>query len=146
MACINLFVYGSLLTGSGLPHIDRLLPGLGDELGGAVMRGRLYLLDGYPGALPSHRRCDAVFGAVIRLRDFGRVIRRLDEYEAYYPAHPARSEFIRTRTVVTLVSTERRVPAWVYLYNGSIKGRRRIRGGDYRRIYTGGVALRRPLP
>lgn len=131
MSPTYLFVYGSLLTGSGLPVVDRLLPWYGDDLGAAAMRGRLYRLSGYPGALPFGGRGDRVFGRVFRLRGFRRVIRRLDAYEAYFPQRPAASEFIRAVTVVTLLDPGRRVPAWVYLYNGSVRGRRRIYSGDY---------------
>lgn len=127
----HLFVYGSLLTGSGLPTVDGLLPGHADDLGAAAMRGRLYQLSGYPGALPFGGRGDRVFGRVFRLRDFRRVMRRLDAYEAYFPQRPAASEYIRAMTVVTLLDSGRRMPAWVYLYNGSVRGRRRIHSGDY---------------
>lgn len=131
MSLPALFIYGSLLTGSGLPAVDRLLPKYSRCLGAAVMRGRLYLLDGYPGALPSFRCQDRVLGRVVRLRDAERVIRRLDDYEDFRRDRPKRGEFIRARTVVTLLSSGRRLPVWVYLYNGCVKDKRRIPEGDY---------------
>lgn len=126
-----LFAYGSLLTGSGLPRVDDLLAAHADDLGAAVMRGRLYLMTGYPGAVPSCHAGEWISGRVFRVRDFSRLIRRLDAYEDYFPARPAASEFVRARSVAMLRATGRRVPVWVYLYNRRVNGRRRLYDGDY---------------
>lgn len=131
MASPALFIYGSLLTRGAGPSVNRLLARHGRCLGDGHMRGRLYQLNGYPGAVVSPRREDKVFGKVIRLRNVSRVTAALDAYEAYLPDRPRASEFIRTRTMVTLAHSGRRLPAWVYLYNGSIRYKRRIATGRY---------------
>lgn len=126
-----LFIYGSLLTGSGGKRLDRLLAKHGHPVAGGYVRARLYRLEGYPGAVPSSSKAHKVYGRVLRLRNFDNVIRVLDKYEAYTAGNPGRSEFRRARTSVVLIPSGKRLPAWIYFYNRSTKSKPRIATGDY---------------
>ena len=89
------------------------------------------MLDGYPGAVPSPTGGDNVYGKVFRILNVDKVMREVDEYEAYFHNNPRRSEFIRARTSVVLSPSQKRIQAWVYWYNGAVKNRQRITAGDY---------------
>lgn len=126
-----LFAYGSLLTGDGPAVVHQILSRDARLMSNGYIQGRLYMLDGYPGAVPSPTGKDRIYGKVFRLLNPGKVMGVLDGYEAYFPDNPRRSEFIRARTSVVLTLARKRVQAWVYWYNGVVKTRQRIATGDY---------------
>jgi len=126
-----IFAYGSLLTGDGPDQVHQVLSRYTRLLSDAYIHGRLYMLDGYPGAVPSLIGKERVYGKVFRLLNSDKVIDTLDEYEDYFPDAPRRSEFIRARTSAVLMPSHKRTQAWVYWYNAAIKTRQRIATGDY---------------
>ncbi len=126
-----LFAYGSLLTADASDHIQSVLSNYCRLLGNGCIQGRLYMLDGYPGAVPSLSSKDRIFGTVYRLLNVREVLRVLDEYEAYALDNPSGSEYIRARTSVVMMHPQKRIPAWVYWYNGEITTRPRISSGNY---------------
>lgn len=71
-----------------------------------------------------------VRGEVYALRDLGVTLARLDEYEGCGPNASRPHEFQRVERVAVLDSGAA-VRVWVYLYRGSIAGRREIPSGDY---------------
>ena len=131
-----LFAYGSLLTGDAPAQVLNALSRHGRVIGEGHIQGRLYMLDGYPGAVSALSSNNRVFGRVYRLLNLREVLRVLDEYEAYNSNDHQRSEFIRTRTSVVLSPSQKRIPAWVYWYNGEIKNRSHIPSGDYKSYRT----------
>lgn len=125
-----LFVYGTLLTGSGRRWLDaavRRLP----MLGRGWIQARLYELGAYPGAVRSERPTERVHGILLLLPRWGGLLRTLDRYEAYHPAGPHRSEFCRTRVTAHIQPGDRAVSCWAYLYCGRLIHRPRLRSGDY---------------
>ncbi len=106
-------------------------------MGEASFRGRLYNLGGYPGAVPSDESSDIVKGELHHLHESGRVFRDLDQYEGCGPAQPPPTDFRRQRVVVDLVSSSKKVTAWIYLYNHPTGRLRVIPSGDYLKFWKG---------
>jgi gamma-glutamylcyclotransferase (GGCT)/AIG2-like uncharacterized protein YtfP len=123
----KIFVYGTLMK----RHIGSVnIVGEGEMcfVGNGKIEGELYDLGGYPGAV--EKNGTYVYGEVIEVKDSD-VIRRLDEYEEFDHKNPKNSLFIRRRLKVTM-ARGKTVSAFVYLYNGSIKGLRKIASGRWK--------------
>jgi gamma-glutamylcyclotransferase (GGCT)/AIG2-like uncharacterized protein YtfP len=128
-----LFVYGTLLTGAASREVTRLLMVHARDLGPATLQARLYDLGPYPGAVPSARPEDRVRGRLLRLRQAGRVIPRLDRYEGYRADAEPAGEFVRRLATVVREAGAGPQAAWVYYYNRAVDRRVRITTGDYAR-------------
>jgi len=126
-----LFLYGSLLTGSGDRALDRMVARRCRSLGHGHIRARLYDLGPYPGAVPSDKPKQWVHGELFELTEPRHCLPRLDAYEGYEPNARENSEYLRDRVIVTLEGSRRTVQAWVYFFNGSVACRPRIKRGDY---------------
>ncbi len=122
-----LFVYGSLRRRPGVCSNHRLLAGC-EWVGPATLAGRLYRLDGYPGAVDAGR--GRIQGEVYRLRNGRRTLAVLDLYEECTRHFPQPHEYRRVRRPVRLVGG-RVLSAWVYLYNRPTAGLSAIARGDY---------------
>ena len=103
-------------------------------MGEATFSGRLYDLGGYPGAVPPDEPLDIVKGELHHLHESDRVFRDLDQYEGCGPAQSPPTEFHRQRVVFDLVSSRKKVTAWIYLYNRPTGVLRVIPSGDYLRF------------
>lgn len=130
----HLFVYGTLRRDirSEMYH---LLARFGDFVGDATFQGQLYLMDYYPGVVPSTRSEDKVFGEVYRLADPTSVLSRLDAYEECGTRFPQPTEYVRRMERVCLQSGES-IEAWIYIYNRSTTGLQRIESGDFLSLRT----------
>jgi gamma-glutamylcyclotransferase (GGCT)/AIG2-like uncharacterized protein YtfP len=100
-----LFVYGTLKSSFRNRYARRLRR---EALlaGRATMPGRLYRIRWYPGMRPACRPEDVVTGELYRLRQPGKTLEALDEYEDDY-----RRELNRAT-----LETGQSFPAWVYIY------------------------------
>lgn len=110
-----LFVYGTLMRGFDHP-MARLLAGHADFLGEATCRGRLVLVNHYPGLLLSDAPPDVVHGELFRLRVPDELLRELDMYEACGEGFPEPTEYLRLLIDVARAdgATQK---AWTYVYN-----------------------------
>lgn len=125
----RLFVYGTLrpeLTPAGL---RQGMAGL-VRLGAARVRGRLYDLGAYPGAVPDPASGAWILGEVIELPAGPAQLAALDRYEGFEPAHPQESLFVRRR-VRALRSGASSLRCWSYVYNRDVRGLPRVPGGDW---------------
>ena len=113
----SLFVYGSLRSEAGHPMHRRLAEG-GTLLGRGSVRGRLLVVDWYPGLVDGDGR---VVGELWQLGDEARFA-ELDAYED--------DEFTRVQRDVTVRSAQTR-RAWVYLYTGPVEGLDVVPSGDW---------------
>lgn len=120
----HLFVYGTLMSG-GENH--RLLARRAELVGPGRMRGRLFLVDYFPGLVDSDDPAEIVVGEVWRL-DAPDLLRELDEFEGCTEVPPL---FVRASRTVT-VEGSGALSAWVYLYARSTAGLRLIPSGDWR--------------
>lgn len=127
----ELFVYGTLRAGLE-NRSARLLPESASLSGAAKVRGRLFLIAGYPGAVASAAESEWVFGEVWTLRQPAETLRALDEYEGCGPLSPEPHEFTRARTLAYADSGI--LTAWIYWYNFDPNGKPLIRGGDFAKL------------
>ncbi len=137
-----LFIYGTLLTGTGDRQIQRHLQRYLQPVGAAVMAGRLYDLGAYPGMVCSTRDGEWVQGMLCTVHRPERGFNLLDRYEECESENISRGRYGRHRKIARLLTNNQDITCWVYLYQGSITGRPRIRHGDYRRFLGGNDAAR----
>jgi len=135
MTLENMFVYGTLRkdTDSEMYH---LLARYAEFVGDATYQGRLYRIGYYPGVVPSDNPGHRVRGEVYSLREPERVLPMLDQYEECGPGFAERTEYVRDKQEVVL-STGRKLIAWVYIYNRSTEGLPEIISGDFLTADTG---------
>jgi gamma-glutamylcyclotransferase (GGCT)/AIG2-like uncharacterized protein YtfP len=125
----HLFVYGTLRRDSR-HEMYRLLARNADFVGDAVFRGRLYLIDDYPGAVPSASPDDIVKGELYLLERPDQVLPKLDDYEEFDSARPQASLYRRELRDVRLENGSVR-KAWIYLFNKPTVGLALIPSGDF---------------
>lgn len=118
---ISLFVYGTLRKEVAHP-MHRILERYGIFQGTGTVRGKLYDLGRYPGAIASDEDSDRIVGELYRLEPADRALSRLDDYEGRRFQRREFSVFLEDQTTST---------AWAYLYTGPIGRCRRITCGDY---------------
>jgi gamma-glutamylcyclotransferase (GGCT)/AIG2-like uncharacterized protein YtfP len=126
----HLFVYGTLRRGAPMHALlERDVAWVAE----ARIRGRLYDLGAFPGFADGSRD-DLVQGELYRITapDPERLLDALDRYEG-------RSFERVVREVEPLQGAP--VRAWVYLFAGSLRGRKRIESGDY--LNRGEIRARR---
>jgi gamma-glutamylcyclotransferase (GGCT)/AIG2-like uncharacterized protein YtfP len=116
------FVYGTLRRGAA--QHARIADAI--FLAHGFVRGRLYGLGAYPGAVLGGPARDRIAGEVFRLRRPVRDLAALDAYEGLVPE----GEYRRVRCSV---ATRRlgRVRAWIYVYDRAVAGLAVIPGGDF---------------
>lgn len=120
-----LFVYGTLMR--GFPR-HALLEGVARYVGEGDIRGRLYDLGEYPGAVPSGE--GAVHGEVYELVRPEEALALLDKIEGYVPRDVKGSLFLREAATAEL-AVGTRVEVWVYFYNQGRTGASLVRSGRY---------------
>ena len=118
-----LFAYGTLQPDHVPAEIASAIGKL-EPVGKGSVRGVLYDLGEYPGAVLKTSSRKRIFGTVFRLSGGPEVLRELDEYEGFDPKDPQASLFVRTLHPVTLAEGGT-VPCWVYEYNKE-PGRARV--------------------
>jgi gamma-glutamylcyclotransferase (GGCT)/AIG2-like uncharacterized protein YtfP len=125
-----LFVYGTLSPAEAPTEIAAAVRGL-RRVGRGSVRGRLYDLGDYPGAVLSSTSESLVRGEVFELPEDRQVLTSLDAYEGFDPNRPKASLFVRKRWPVTLADGNR-ITCWVYIYNRKPGKARVIASGAYR--------------
>jgi gamma-glutamylcyclotransferase (GGCT)/AIG2-like uncharacterized protein YtfP len=133
----HLFVYGTLRPKAPRPlgeaqHVMQLLECVGEYVGRAKLRGRLYKVEWYPALRESSDPGDVVIGDVFRIPRESEIFAVLDKYEDASAKPSVRCEYRRRKKFVTL-SDGRRVLAWTYIYNRVVDPTARIVGGDFLR-------------
>lgn len=123
------FVYGTLRRETS-SAMSALLEQYTEYSGKGVMQGRLYEVNGYPGAVESTDPAEQVRGALYRVIDGEKLWPALDAYEECAAHFPEPHEYVRKKALIT---TEEGPPlnAWVYLFMHDITDLHRIESGDY---------------
>jgi gamma-glutamylcyclotransferase (GGCT)/AIG2-like uncharacterized protein YtfP len=127
-----LFAYGTLVGGVAPPEIAPVVKNL-RYVGRGTIKGRLYDLGDFPGAIQEGQDSSRVSGHVYELPKNPQVLRKLDEYEGYSPRSKSTSLFVRKRTQV-LLSSGRTVRSWVYFYNRKPAKAPPVSHGDYLKL------------
>ena len=126
-----LFAYGTLQPDHAAEEIAPVVAKF-RPVGKGHVRGRLYDLGEYPGAILSSSSRSRISGTVFRLPDDPAVLRKLDDYEGFDPHDSVASLFVR-RIHPVVMSQGRRLPCWVYVYNGKPEASRLVSGGSFRK-------------
>lgn len=126
-----LFVYGTLRRGSNHP-MARWLAFHARYIGNGRLKGRLYHLGQYPGAIVSDRADEWVRGDLYEMRGAHRLLARLDHYEGVEKGRKRLTEY--QRVVVAIERDDGEVQqAWVYRYRLPINHFKRLITGDFLR-------------
>ena len=110
-----LFLYGTLLADGAPDEVVGVLQSL-RRIGPAHVRGMLYDLGEYPGAILAPSSKTLIQGEIFELPPTPAILKALDDYEEFDPANKKDSLFIRTKTKATLLDGQR-VNCWMYVYN-----------------------------
>lgn len=122
-----LFAYGTLQPGRAPAEIAPLAAKL-RPVGEGFVRGVLYDLGRYPGAIPDADAMGRICGTVMELPDSESLLADFDEYEGFDPLNVESSEFVRERRPVER-SSGREVVCWFYRYKGSLDQANMVPGG-----------------
>src|SRR5437588_543686 len=127
-----LFVYGTLRPELAPDEVADAVHQL-RRIGAATVRGQLYDLGEYPGAILDASANTTISGEVFELPDDQTVLAALDEYEGFNPNDSEASLFVRIKCQVTL-SDGRKLESWIYVYNRSPEQMPLLTSGDYAKI------------
>ena len=126
-----LFAYGTLQP----DHVaEEIAPTVARfrAVGRGHVRGSLYDLGEYPGAILSSSSRKRILGTVFELPEDPDVLKQLDEYEGFDPRKPTASLFVRKLHPVTLAAGQT-VRCWIYEYNKRPKSGTLVANGHYKR-------------
>ena len=124
-----LFVYGTLLPQHAPAEIAGTVRRL-RRVGSGLLRGRLYDLGRYPGAIVDQKSHSRIHGEVFELPGDRKTLAALDAYEESAPGSHGSDFFVREMCPVTMPGGRRR-DCWVYTYNGDLRSARFIVSGRY---------------
>jgi gamma-glutamylcyclotransferase (GGCT)/AIG2-like uncharacterized protein YtfP len=132
----HLFVYGTLqpqLAQSGItpPEIVAVVQTM-QPVGPGHVRGVLYDLGDYPGAILDPQAESQIHGSVFRLANPASDLAFFDEYEGFDPVFPESSLYVRAVTDIRLADGSMQ-PCWIYLYNRDITSAKVLSSGRYSR-------------
>jgi gamma-glutamylcyclotransferase (GGCT)/AIG2-like uncharacterized protein YtfP len=116
----HLFVYGTLTRGSRSPFAA-LLEARARYIGNAWLRGRLYRLRHFPGAVPDPASKSRIWGNVYFLRA-PRLIAAIDQYEGCGACERAVPLF-RREAVQVVLAGGKELDVWIYRFTGRTEGR-----------------------
>ena len=128
----KLFVYGTLRNDYG-HKLYSLLKDNFELIGKGVIKGKLFDIGKYPGAIISNADNNKIVGEIYQVKDaacIDSVFKVLDKYEGYDVNDKFSSEYIRKRKLVKL-KNGKKVLSWVYIYNKPIANKHLIESGDY---------------
>jgi len=98
----------------------------------ACVQGRLYDVGTYPAAIESTNPAQKVYGEVYRILRRDMLLAALDDYEGCSDKYSKPHLYQRKQLTVSGLNGDE-IVAWIYLYNYSVNGLRRIESGDYMR-------------
>ena len=124
-----LFVYGTLKKDIG-NDMYHLLAKHARFVSDATWNGKLFMVDVYPGAVPSDNPIDVVYGELYLLDNPDNILPSLDEYEECSAKFQKPTLFKRIKDDVRLNNGDR-VNAWVYIYNMPVDNIKQIKSGNF---------------
>ncbi|OYX28572.1 MAG: hypothetical protein B7Z06_01310 [Flavobacteriales bacterium 32-35-8] len=127
-----LFVYGTLMKTAN-NGMSRFLHAHAEFIGNAHIYGKLYDLEGYPGAVASNNPSERVHGNIFKIKDAQAVFKVLDDYEGIGDGNPNAYEYVRTQ-VTAFLDDGTKVTTWFYAYNFPTEHLRLIPSGKYSNI------------
>jgi gamma-glutamylcyclotransferase (GGCT)/AIG2-like uncharacterized protein YtfP len=128
----HLFLYGTLLPRHAPAEIAPAVARL-RRLDEGTVRGYLYDLGEYPGAVADESAAGCIHGTIFEMPEDDALLSALDDYEGFDPKHAETSLFVRALHPVTLAAGGVLL-CWMYAYNRVPARARLIPGGRYREI------------
>lgn len=128
MTSTYLFAYGLLRKGANHEMSDYLNDHT-QFISRAFFQGKLYLIDYYPGIIPSANSDDKVIGDVYALNDLS-ILEEVDHFEGVGDEFEKPNEYRREIQQV-IPENGNLMNVWIYLYNGSVESKNQIKGGDF---------------
>jgi len=122
-----LFVYGTLLDESN--EFAIYLKQNCSYFDKGKLKGRLYDLGEYPGAMADENYPGYIYGSIFELKNTAEALKYLDDYEGI--GEDQKQPNLFTREMLKVETDSGRIDCWVYLYNLPADGFRRIESGDY---------------
>lgn len=110
--------------------MSRFLHSNSEYIGNAYIHGRLYALEGYPGAVVNQHELERVYGHVLKIEDPQEVFKVLDAYEGIGDGTSTDYEYVRTQ-VVAYLDADTQLKVWFYAYNFPTDTLRHIPYGRY---------------
>lgn len=125
----TLFVYGSLRSGFRSPAYEYISQFF-NFIGEAKVKGKLFDMGSYPAAIPANEET-FIAGELYVIRDeseFSWAIGQLDDYEGVN----VESDEVQLyrRELAEAIIADKNIIAWMYWYNGDVKGKPEIVSGD----------------
>lgn len=110
-----LFVYGTLMQNSANEFAQKLSSNC-CYVGNGFIYAVKYNLGHYPGIKIDSKKETKTNGELYQfIKNKSSLLKKLDDYEGYYPKQPSKSLF--TRELVTVYLPKKEYEAWVYVYN-----------------------------
>jgi len=122
-----LFVYGTLLNEDNEYAV--YLKNNSSHYSYGKLRGKLYDIGEYPGAILSAENDDRIYGSILELCDPVKILPVIDDYEGYGEDQLQPNEF--TRVTFDVETEAGHIICWVYLYNLPVAGLTQIESGRY---------------
>ena len=125
----RIFLYGTLLPQHAPEEIAPAVAKL-RRLGEGAVRGLLFDLGDYPGAVLDESAAGHIYGTIFELPDEEELLSLFDLYEGFDPENVEASLFVRTLCPAALASGEE-LQCWIYVYNREPLNAHRILSGRY---------------
>jgi gamma-glutamylcyclotransferase (GGCT)/AIG2-like uncharacterized protein YtfP len=122
-----LFIYGTLLNEDN--EYARYLKENSILYSSGKLRGKLFDIGEYPGAVLSANSDDYVCGSIIEINNPEKVMSVIDDYEGFGKEQAQPNEFIRVLAEIEMQTGT--VTCWTYLYNLPADGLKEIEKGRY---------------
>lgn len=122
-----LFVYGTLLNENNEYAV--YLKNHSRFYSYGKIKGKLYNIGEYPGAILSAKDKGYISGSILELDHPEGVFPVIDDYEGYGNDQSVPNEFIRL--IAQIETSSASVNCWIYVYNLPIAGLKLIKSGRY---------------
>jgi len=124
-----IFVYGTLRKIVGT-EMHSVLAHYCEYHSDGEIQGRLYEVEGYPGVVESEDLNDTVKGELYKIECREKILPMLDDYEMCTENYPKPHPYTRKKVSVT-IAMDKKISAWVYIYNYPVSNLLLIASGDY---------------
>ena len=122
-----LFVYGTLRKNT---ERHDLVQRFCDYIDTGMVQAVMYQISYSPGVILTDDPQQQVVGEVYRIHHPQLLLAELDDYEECSSSFVEPHEYVRQQQMICL-SNGNKLPAWVYLYNHPISGKKLITSGDF---------------
>jgi gamma-glutamylcyclotransferase (GGCT)/AIG2-like uncharacterized protein YtfP len=129
--CAHLFVYGTLQPQFAPEEVAPLVGSL-QVAGQGSVRGVLYNLGRYPGAVLASDTSRRIHGTVLVLPEGIDLLAELDAYEEHDPDTPVADSLFTRRICKVCLADSTSLSCWIYEYNGPVKDKPIIADGIFK--------------